>query len=225
MGYKFFDKKYLVMPDDKDIIGKKVLYADHIDMLIFDVESGDASRTGILDAIITDCSFPFYINSARWGLTYYDPNYEAKVAYSQGKTIEYRRKGDWEDEWHVSTDGVIDVKCYDYRVKLDKWFVHEMTGGKFYKDNSNNVYVEFEGTKEECDKWIEEHTPKTRRMTNKELARWLAEGKGQKMEGSNKHRYCTYAYNSDDDLPCRDNVKIRAWDEEYWHAPLVEVKE
>lgn len=117
MEYKFFDKKYLVMPDDTGIIGKRVFYADHFDTLIIDVESGNASRTGMLDGIITNCAFPFYINDSRWSLCYYDPAYEAKAAYSQGRTIEYRRKGT--DEWHISTGGVVDEEHYDYRVKPD----------------------------------------------------------------------------------------------------------
>lgn len=229
MAYKFFDKEFLVLPDDEDITGKKVFYNDNLPDLIKEVEQGDLSNVATLSSIVVDddegC---FGVGSARWRIAYYDPNYEAKVAYSQGKQIQYRTsQGEWVD--------VVDKPLWcvrdGYRVKPE-WYVHPFVdkdgnciGHPFYKDRSNKTFVSFEGTEAECDKWIEEHTPKTRRMTNRELARWLAEGKGQKMEGSNKHRYCTYAYNNDDDLPCRDNVMIRAWNEEYWHEPLVEVKE
>lgn len=61
-------------------------------------------------------------------------------------------------------------------------------------------------------------------MTNRELAKWLTEGKGQKREGTNKLVYTTYAYKGGDDEPCRKGIMIRAWNETEWHEPDV-VKE
>ena len=223
MGYKFFDKRYLIMPDDKDIVGKKVFYADHLDMLICDIESGDVSRNGVLDTMITDCSFPFYIDSSRWALVYYDPNYECKVAYSQGKQIQFRT---YDGKWKKPLWSETDV----YRIKPDTWYVHPSAdeygnciGHPFYKDTSNKTFVAFEGTEEECDKWIEEHTPKSRRMTNKELARWLADREGQLL---NDGFVCiTYLYpEGSDDHTVLPFLRIREWDSKEWHEPVVEVK-
>lgn len=122
MSYKFFDKRYLVMPDDESIVGKKVFYNDNLSDLIKEVEQGDLSQVNTLDNIIDtdykETDFCFEVNNAAWCLIYYDPNYEAKVAYSQGKIIEYRRKGN--DEWNVSADGVVDEGHYEYRVKPDE---------------------------------------------------------------------------------------------------------
>jgi hypothetical protein len=63
---------------------------------------------------------------------------------------------------------------------------------------------------------------KKRRMTNYELAKWLAEGNGQKREGENNFLYTTYAYKDDDSKPCRKGVIIRGWNETEWHEPEVE---
>ena len=231
MAYKFFDKRYLVFPD-QDCLGKKVFFFDTYKDLIEEVESGDVCRTRTIDGVHKDEVYPFNIDGTNWILAYYDPNYEAKVAYSQGRTIEYRRKGD--DEWHISTGGVLDPKYYEYRVKSDKWFVHPSAdkygnciGQPFYKDTDNKKFVAFEGTEEKCDKWIEEHTPKTRRMTNKELSRWLAEGNGERVDVITKYvsaNYVLYAEGKDNEA-CDEDIRIREWDSDEWHEPLVEVTE
>ena len=65
---------------------------------------------------------------------------------------------------------------------------------------------------------------KKRRMTNYELAKWLAEGNGQKREGENNFLYTTYAYKDGDSKPCRKGVIIRGWNETEWHEPEVEVE-
>lgn len=65
--------------------------------------------------------------------------------------------------------------------------------------------------------------PQKRRMTNRELSKWLAEGKGQKASiNGNALTYHTYEVN-DDDKPAH-GCMIRAWNETEWHEPDV-VKE
>ena len=220
--YRFFDKKFLLMPDDKGIIGKKVFYGDSFCDLIAAVESGDSDRTGRLDSIITDGHLPFKVNKVRWFLVYYDPNYEAKVAYSQGKQLQVR--GGDTDDW---VDAVVDPRWTvraRYRVKPQIYYVHEADTGCYYFDTDNTISILYEGTAEECDAWIAEHSPKNRRMTNRELAKWLSEGKGQAAYIG--YEQTTYAYHDGTDneiVP--DTVKIREWDSDEWHEPLVEVTE
>ena len=68
--------------------------------------------------------------------------------------------------------------------------------------------------------------PKTRRMTNKELSRWLSEKphRERKYErGPYIYTYHTYdEYEQDKEVP--DSILIRE-DDGAWHLPLVEVKE
>lgn len=220
MEYKFFDKRYLVFPDE-DCLGKKVFYADSYRALLEEVESGDSGRVRTIDGAHKDEIYPFNIDGTNWVLAYYDPNYKCKVAYSQGKKIQFRTasSGEWRDtdepHWHSDIE---------YRVKLDKYFVHEADTDCYYYDADNTISILYEGTEEECTAWIAGHAPKTRRMTNRELARWLAEGKGQKATITG-NAGCSHFYGLDDDTKEVGDCMIRAWDEDEWHEPLVEVAE
>ena len=73
---------------------------------------------------------------------------------------------------------------------------------------------------------IEEPEPKTRRMTNKELSRWLSEKPHRERKygrGPYIYTYHTYAeYEQDEEVP--NSILIRE-DDGAWHLPIVEVKE
>ena len=63
-----------------------------------------------------------------------------------------------------------------------------------------------------------------RRMTNREIAKWIMQGNGQvKRRDGN---YALAAYNAydirDDNKPCPDYIVVRGWDETEWHEPEVE---
>ena len=61
---------------------------------------------------------------------------------------------------------------------------------------------------------------KPRRMTNRELAKWLAQNKGQWM-GSSCTIGMSYSYTRDNNkVP--DGIMIRGWDEAEWREPIVE---
>ena len=95
-----------------------MFFSDTYKNLIEEVESGDSGKTRTIDGVHKHVIYPFRIDNNNWVLAYHDPDYEAKVAYSQGRTIEYRRKGN--AEWNVSTGGVVDEEHYEYRVKPDE---------------------------------------------------------------------------------------------------------
>ena len=65
--------------------------------------------------------------------------------------------------------------------------------------------------------------PKTRRMTNKELARWLREKPTREWKYTIDNRiYANYIYEeSGADINCRDSIVVREDDGE-WREPLVE---
>lgn len=68
--------------------------------------------------------------------------------------------------------------------------------------------------------------PKTRRMTNKELSRWLREKPTREWKYTVDGRiYSNYIYEEDGaDIDCWDGIVVREDDGE-WHEPLVEVEE
>lgn len=65
--------------------------------------------------------------------------------------------------------------------------------------------------------------PKPRRATNRELARWLAQGNGE----WNHKDFCSanigMQYDEDvRDIQVNDNVVVRKWSDTEWHEPTVE---
>lgn len=64
--------------------------------------------------------------------------------------------------------------------------------------------------------------PKPRRATNRELAKWLAQGNGQK--SGNKGIVCiSYSYGHlADDCEIDKNVVVRKWGDAEWHEPDVQ---
>ena len=65
--------------------------------------------------------------------------------------------------------------------------------------------------------------PKPRRATNRELARWLIEGKAQIRHSDSDMVYVGWNYKEfEDDLPCSNNVLVRKWSDTEWHEPTVD---
>ena len=66
--------------------------------------------------------------------------------------------------------------------------------------------------------------PKPRRVTNRELSKWLAKGHG---EYTNKQScstsYITYEYFLDSaESEVSENILVRRWDDNDWHEPTVD---
>lgn len=65
--------------------------------------------------------------------------------------------------------------------------------------------------------------PVKRRMTNRELAKWLAQGNGELNNPAYDNTYYCYGYDpSMAGCSCLKGMKIRAWDETEWREPEVE---
>ena len=71
----------------------------------------------------------------------------------------------------------------------------------------------------------------TRRMTNRELARWIVEGNGEWScydtfsTYNDEHVYSSYTYRLyDENKEVNSNIRIRKWDSDEWREPLVEVE-
>lgn len=69
--------------------------------------------------------------------------------------------------------------------------------------------------------------PKPRRATNRELARWLAQGNGEVWHGWHGIMSTYFDYDmSKADSPVKDEgdtiIKVRKWSDNEWHEPTVE---
>jgi hypothetical protein len=67
--------------------------------------------------------------------------------------------------------------------------------------------------------------PKPRRATNRELARWLAQGNGEytNLKSDYYNNYSSFSYEEcDKDNEIYANFKVRKWDDTEWHEPTVD---
>lgn len=64
--------------------------------------------------------------------------------------------------------------------------------------------------------------PKPRRATNRELARWLAQGNGEvKIPSDEIHTYFNYTLNKSNSECDGEIFKVRKWEDTEWHEPDV----
>lgn len=145
-------------------------------------------------------------------------------AFEKDIPIEYQYKG---GDWAEASTPSWDLRLR-YRVKpTHTKFIHTQT--KFIQQCqhcSGCAHVTKSFTSEPCSKCFDASRwePMKRRMTNRELAQWLAEGKGQKASiNGNALTYHTYEVN-DDDKPAHVCM-IREWNETKWHEPDVAKEE
>lgn len=61
------------------------------------------------------------------------------------------------------------------------------------------------------------------RATNRELTRWLAQGKGERRLEASEFIGKDYSYKENQgESPCPDFVTVRKWDDSDWHEPTPE---
>ena len=145
---KIFDPQFVHCMWDDSLEGKRCIVSDNIDIMIDAVDNG-TYHTAVINR---SKGGGYALHSNETGLdyvvAYYDPLYDVKWAWKQGKQIQVRSKGSTRNEW-MNMDPIGWFDTYEYRVKP--------------------VVVELEE---------QEEPKKKRRMTNRELAKWIAEGNG-----------------------------------------------
>ena len=116
MAYKFEDK-FVHFRWDDELKGKMVFFADSIKDLEENVCTG-SEEMKILDGRIPNSDYPLVVGRSSWKFVYYDPNYDIKIAYEEGKTIQYKAKdtGRWCD-WDNSLGKCPFLDDVEYRIK------------------------------------------------------------------------------------------------------------
>lgn len=138
-----FEDKFVHFRWSDELKGKKVFYADDICSLERDVIS-NSNRDVVVDDGLQEQPFGVqYVDGIvhAWRFVYYDPNYETKLAYEQGKKIEFLCKDAsdaWKDWSYTPAPKWLDD--YEYRImpeetnlvtkrELAKWLA--MGNGEF----------------------------------------------------------------------------------------------
>jgi hypothetical protein len=111
---ELFDKKFVHFMWEDELAGKKGFFEDSINDLIIDVNECNCRGTV---TVSESNAYPFQREETgiTWAFFYYDPNYDCKRAYAEGKTIQYKQV----DTWFVVTDpGWYDD--IEYRIKPEE---------------------------------------------------------------------------------------------------------
>lgn len=65
--------------------------------------------------------------------------------------------------------------------------------------------------------------PKPRRVTNRELSKWLAQGNGEVSGKNSSGVWTEHVYDKDEmDEACSEHVVIRKWNDTEWHEPAAD---
>ena len=244
---ELFDKKFVYLEWDDVLKGKKVFAGNTLPQLRVLVDGNRDSLQEISKNVSEESFYPFISHCGTWcAMVYYDPNYECKVAYMQGKVIQFRNKGD--TNW-IDTNSPNWIDRCEYRVKSEEE-EHKLvfaSNGCLSLDTEDVPCILYTGTKEQCLKYAtdvmcgrcinsktcspdgscrgfrELKAVKKRRMTNRELAKWVAQGNGLARFMPTGMTGIDYIYDSNEENePVSDDWKICGWDETEWHVPEVE---
>lgn len=139
---ELFDKKFVRFMWDDELEGKEGFCADDICELTNCVHSGDFHLTKVRKSLSP--AFPFKdTNNNDWLFFYYDPNYEAKKAFNEGKKIQVETTtGEWVD---ITAKEPVWTEYVKYRVKpeaVKKYRPYE-SSAEMVKDFVNRFKVKY----------------------------------------------------------------------------------
>ena len=156
---ELYNKQFVYFDWDDSLKGKKGFFADNIEDLKRDVKNNIDSWFGEIHKNTKNATYPFESMDDSgveypFRFCYYDPYYEFRKAYIEGKQLQFKTPEGWGD-----VDGIPLFTTDEYRIKPElKW--HVVLGGLqvlgITKDPQGK-HVYFKGTEDECNEWIDEH--------------------------------------------------------------------
>ena len=192
---KLFDEKFIHCIWNDELKGKEVFYADEINDLIEKVTNEeDFDGRKVLYNKSCNHRYPFQIDKRNvedcYRFVYYDPNYDIKIAFLNGETIQYRElsknNSEWKDIYSLSNISYFDNSVLEYRIKPEenqKWWVMpkydcfsseaQQFGQSYVVEKQEDIYSKsrpplksnFE-SKEEAEKWLKKYLENERLYTN-----------------------------------------------------------
>jgi hypothetical protein len=110
---ELYDKKYVYFEWDDKLEGKKGFFANTINELKTKVENGFELLECHFSNNHAGFHFSNSISNSAYQFFYYDPYYEIRRAYNEGKQIQFK---DWNDDWVDVADEPL-LKNGEYRIK------------------------------------------------------------------------------------------------------------
>lgn len=162
MDIKLFDKRYVYLEWSDELEGKDCILAKTYQDLKDFVNSGDEGR---FCKVNKGKEKPFTNLWSECDFCYYDPNLKVKKAWLEGKTIQQDVLNVWEDYINLPRTSSyfynINWDAYEWRIKpIENWYVvfaeNDFIRVSFITDLVKSPSY-FQGSYEECGKWIEDH--------------------------------------------------------------------
>lgn len=164
---ELYDKKYVYFDWDDVLEGEKGFFSNSISELKRHVEDNKIMYYGEIrkdTTVNTDFPFEFTDDDGYTHLVkfcYYDPFYEIKRAYNEGKQIQYKAvdTGEWRDCFGYPSF----FPNSEYRIKPDCYEVYTSDlnclriCSEDDKPSKEHWHCFFEGTYNECKEWVMEH--------------------------------------------------------------------
>ena len=166
---ELYDKKYVYFDWDDELEGKKGFFANTINELKAKVENGFELLECHFSNNPIGLHFSNSISDSAYQFFYYDPYYEFRKAYNEGKQLQFKKNnGYWED-----VEGKPIFYRNEYRIKPPKIYCAVWNANAIYCDvnTENKSRVLFSSYKKEVEHFIETH-----QYLNEIIKGWL-EGK------------------------------------------------
>lgn len=157
---ELYNKQFVYFEWDDRLEGKKGFFGDSINHIKHNVKDNCTMWFGeIRHNVNANTDYPFAFidesgNSHVFRFCYYDPYYEFRKAYLEGKQLQFKDEDDW-----VDVDGVPLFTTDEYRIKPEEpvWYVSLDEYGLSRTNSKEHEHIMFTGSEKECDKWIDEH--------------------------------------------------------------------
>lgn len=159
---ELYNEEFVYFDWDDKLDGKKGFVAQNIASLKSQVNDGPKTMVTLSSSDDDVCPFTYFCDgeiTCDYQFAYYDPYYELRKAYLEGKQLQFRNyKGEWED-----VDGT-PLFTYDeyrvkpeYRIKPEWYVVLDDYGLSRTIEPSENETVLSKGTEEECIECMEKY--------------------------------------------------------------------
>ena len=157
---ELYNKEFVYFDWDDKLEGKKGFVAQNIESLKGQVNNNPKGMVILSSSDDDVCPFTYFCDgeiTCDYVFAYYDPYYEFRKAYIEGKQLQFKNhEGDWEDAYGAPlfTSDEYRVKP-EYRIKPEWYVVLDDYG--LSRTNSKHDDVLFEGTEEECIQWLDKY--------------------------------------------------------------------
>ena len=159
---ELYNREFVYFDWDDELEGKKGFFSNNINDLKRSVKDNRTMWYGeICKNVNTNTDYPFgFIDdfgiSHCFRFCYYDPYYEFRKACLEGKRLQFKNNnGNWED---VRGEPIFENDEYRIKPVKTKWYiVLDEYGLSRTNSKEGERCVLFEGTEDECIKWMDEH--------------------------------------------------------------------